>query len=166
VYGNRFSSAAHAKYEFQVGDAVEGVGHGVEDPRLETADIYKASKLRFSRGVPESISAPPWHGVPPPLPVYRVRGHRRLAATTYDAKCQSCIWGCAMPVEIIIDNWNPDRRRYRTKTFCYGPLSCPVYKRDPLERSLAATGWPTKNRTGLIRMKPPTALPTSKRSLR
>ena len=33
-----------------------------------------------------------------------------------------------MPVEIIIDNWNPDRRRYRTETFCYGPLSCPVYK--------------------------------------
>jgi len=33
-----------------------------------------------------------------------------------------------MPVEIIIDQWNPSRRRYRTETFCYGPLSCPLYQ--------------------------------------
>jgi hypothetical protein len=82
------SSAAHAKYQFQVGDSVGGVGQRVADPRLEVADVYKASKLRTSRGGPESVSAAPWHGVPPPLPVYRARGHRRLAATTYDAKCQ------------------------------------------------------------------------------
>ena len=30
--------------------------------------------------------------------------------------------------EIIIDHWNPGRVRYRTETFCYGPLSCPLYK--------------------------------------
>ena len=128
VFRVGIGSAAHAKYQFQVGDSVEGVGHRVADQRLEIADLYKASQLRISRGGSESLSAAPWHGVPPPLAVYRDRGHRRLAATTYEAKCQSCIWGCAMPVEIIIDNWNPDRRRYRTETFCYGPLSCPVYK--------------------------------------
>ena len=33
-----------------------------------------------------------------------------------------------MSVEIIIDRWNPNRRRYRTETFCYGPRSCPFYK--------------------------------------
>ncbi len=32
-----------------------------------------------------------------------------------------------MPVEMIIDQWNPSRRRYRTETFCYGPLSCRLY---------------------------------------
>ncbi|HKF57290.1 MAG TPA: hypothetical protein VKJ45_17655 [Blastocatellia bacterium] len=121
-------SAAHAKYQFQVGDSVEGVGHRVADTRLEIADIYKASQLRVSRGGPVVVSCAPWHGVPPPLPVYRQRGHRRLAATTYDARCQSCLWGCVMPVEIILDQWNPGPRRYRTETFCYGPLSCSVYK--------------------------------------
>ena len=33
-----------------------------------------------------------------------------------------------MAVEKIIDQWNPSQRRYRTETFCYGPLSCPVYE--------------------------------------
>jgi len=133
-------SAAHAKYQFQEGDAVEGVGSRVADPRLDIADIYKAAKVRTTRDEPESISVAPWHGVPPPLPVYRERGHRRLAATTYDAKCQSCIWGCAMPVEIIIDNWNPDKRRYRTETFCYGPLSCPVYRAGPTRKVVGRHG--------------------------
>ena len=61
-------------------------------------------------------------------------GHRRLAVTTYDSKCNSCIWGCAMAVEMIIDQWNPDRRRYRTETFCYGPLSCSSYKPGPTRK--------------------------------
>ncbi len=29
-----------------------------------------------------------------------------------------------MAVEMIIDQWNPSKRRYRTETFCYGPRSC------------------------------------------
>jgi hypothetical protein len=41
------------------------------------------------------------------------------------------IWGCRMPVELIIDQWNPSRRRYRTETFCYGPRSCPLYQAGP-----------------------------------
>jgi hypothetical protein len=36
-----------------------------------------------------------------------------------------------MPVEMIIDHWNPSRRRYRTETFYYGPLSCPFYQPGP-----------------------------------
>ena len=36
-----------------------------------------------------------------------------------------------MAVEMIIDQWNPVRRRYRSETFCYGPLSCPLYKSGP-----------------------------------
>jgi hypothetical protein len=34
---------------------------------------------------------PPWRRVPPPLPVYRERGHRRLAVRTYEEKCATCI---------------------------------------------------------------------------
>ena len=57
-----------------------------------------------------------------------------LAVTTYDSKCNSCIWDCAMPVEMIIDQWNPNRRRYRTETFCYGPRSCSSYKPGPTRK--------------------------------
>ena len=39
-----------------------------------------------------------------------------------------------MPVEMIVDQWNPERRRYRTETFCYGPLSCPSYKFGPTRK--------------------------------
>ena len=38
------------------------------------------------------------------------------------------MWGCRMPVEMIIDQWKPEARRYREETFCYGPLSCPTYR--------------------------------------
>jgi hypothetical protein len=48
--------------------------------------------------------------VPPELEAYRERGHRRLAARAYEMKCSSCMWGATMPVEIIIDNWNPRGR--------------------------------------------------------
>jgi hypothetical protein len=127
-------AGAHAKYQFRIGDQLEGVGHPVLDPRLEIVDLYRVSKLRILRRGEDLTSEAPWHGVPPPLPVYRERGHRRLAAKTYDSNCQSCLWGCAMPVEIIVDHWNPEKRRYRTETFCYGPLSCPDYKSGPTRK--------------------------------
>jgi hypothetical protein len=49
-------------------------------------------------------------------------------------KCLACIWGCKMPVEMIIDQWNPSKRRYRTETFCYGPKSCHFYKAGPTRK--------------------------------
>lgn len=36
-----------------------------------------------------------------------------------------------MAVEIVVDHWNPERRKYRVETFCYGPLSCPEYRAGP-----------------------------------
>ena len=33
-----------------------------------------------------------------------------------------------MPVEMIIDHWNPSQKRYRFETFCYGPKSCFLYR--------------------------------------
>jgi hypothetical protein len=123
---------AHAKHQFQAGTTVSGDGLPVPDARQETAEFYKVSKLKV--GPPEAVdetTPPPWRGVPPPLEVYRERGHRRLATRTFNEKCCSCIWGCRMPVEMIIDQWNPSRRRYRTETFCYGPLSCRLHQAGP-----------------------------------
>ena len=63
-----------------------------------------------------------------PLEVYRQRGHRRLDPRTYNGKCSNSVWGCRMPVEIIVDQWNPTNIRYRFETFCYGPKSCSLYR--------------------------------------
>ena len=41
------------------------------------------------------------------------------------------------PVEMIIDQWNPSKRRYRTETFCYGPRSCPLYRSGPARKAPA-----------------------------
>ena len=32
-----------------------------------------------------------------------------------------------MAVELIVDHWDPRKKKYREETFCYGPLSCPRY---------------------------------------
>ncbi len=123
---------AHAKRQFRAGDIVSGEALPVADPRLETVAFYKASNLKVTvREVREETPPPPWRGVPPPLSVYRERGHRRLATRTYEEKCTTCLWGCHMAVEMIIDQWNPGKRRYRTETFCYGPRSCPLYRSGP-----------------------------------
>lgn len=125
--------SAQAKHHFRAGQNVTGDALPVADPRMETVEFYKVSNLRVTpcesqeRGIPP----PPWVGVPPALSAYRERGHRRLAARTYSAKCSNCMWGCHMAVEMIIDQWNPAKRRYRTETFCYGPKSCSFYQAGP-----------------------------------
>lgn len=113
-------NADHAKHQFKVNDAISEKCMPVTESDLEQVEYYKVSKLKLiSRGEQGSLSAS-WDLVPPELEVYRVRGHRRLANRTYDTKCSSCMWGCRMPVEIIVDNWNPrGRRKYRFETFCY-----------------------------------------------
>jgi len=125
---------AHAKHQFQVGDVVAGESEPVADEELETAQLYKTAKLRILERHVENIKPPPWAGVPPDLDTYRARGHRRLAAKTYEAKCLGCIWGSLMPVELIIDQWNPSNRKYRRETFCYGPKSCTLYRPGPTRK--------------------------------
>ena len=128
----------HAKHQFRAHDTVTGEALPVADPRLETVEFYKVSDLKIAKcGVEEEKPPPPWLGIPPPLRAYRERGHRRFEPRRYQQKCTGCMWGCQMAVEMIIDQWNPDRRRYRTETFCYGPLSCPLYRSGPLARFLA-----------------------------
>jgi len=124
--------AAYRKHQFQVGDEVCGESLPVADERKEPVEFYKTSKLRvLRRHEGGSESPPPWHGVADEPETYRHRGHRRLSARTYKSKCRSCVWGCRMPVTMIVDHWNPSKKRYRFETFCYGPKSCSVYKPGP-----------------------------------
>jgi len=133
-YAVAIGNAAQAKHDFRVGDVATGQSVPVPDQRVEDAAFYKTVRLSLlSRTQLPSNNPPPWHGPPPTLEVYRDRGHRRLAAVTYRTKCQSCIWGSRMPVEMIIDPWNPSYK-YRFETFCYGPISCPSYRPGPTRR--------------------------------
>ncbi|MBU2547619.1 MAG: hypothetical protein KKB20_04325 [Proteobacteria bacterium] len=127
--------AAHEKHQFRAGMEVSGLAVPVPDPRLETAGLYKTSGIKVLKGTENEPSAgPPFQGAPPDLETYRDRGHRRLDARTYDSKCLTCMWGCRMPVEMIIDHWNPSHKRYRFETFCYGPKSCSIYRAGPARK--------------------------------
>jgi hypothetical protein len=126
---------AQAKHGLRSGDRVTGFSEPVPDERLEVAEFYKTSRLRLlERGSSEPVEAPPWLGIVPDLETYRRRGHRRLAARSYDIKCRDCLWGCRMPVEMIIDHWNPSQKKYRFETFCYGPKSCSFYSSGPTRK--------------------------------
>ncbi len=121
--------AGQAKHQFRFGDIVSGQSLPVEDAQKEPVEFYKTSKLEIvERPTAIESNHPPSHRVPPDLETYRERGHRRLDARTHGSKCQSCIWGCRMPIEMIIDQWNPDKKRYPFETFCYGSKSCTLYK--------------------------------------
>ena len=122
---------AQAKHQFRVGDQVSGESVPVADPRREPVEFYRASKLTVLQRASQAPGMPPpWHGVPPDLETYRERGHRRLSARTYAARCTSCLWGCRMAVELTIDPWKRTTR-YRVETFCCGPKSCAYYRSGP-----------------------------------
>lgn len=132
---------AHEKHRFRVGDEIAGESVPVADPELESAGYYKTSALAVQSHRAEDASPspdPPYRDTAPSLAEYRVRGHRRLDPITYAAKCSTCVWGCRMPVEIVIDHWNrsrgPDNVRRRMETFCYGPDGCPSYRAGPVRR--------------------------------
>ncbi len=127
--------AAQEKHSFQAGEVISGECLPVRDPGLEPVDFYKVSKLKvIQRASSEKNDSPHWKGITLTLEEYRQRGHRRLAAKTYETKCMPCIWGCRMAVEIIIDHWKPENRSYRYETFCYGPKSCKFYKPGPTRK--------------------------------
>jgi hypothetical protein len=114
--------ATYTKHEIEMGNEVSGLCVPATDSRAEPAEYYKVSELEVTKDSPiEDLEPPPWYGVAPDLEIYRERGHRRLSAQTYKRKCNTCIWSCEMPVEIIVDQWNPGEKHHRRETFCYGP---------------------------------------------
>ena len=126
--------SAQEKHALKTGDYIQGMCAPVENPDMEAAGYYKVSGLVKAKESEPCMESPPWSGIPPAMETYRERGHRRLAARTYSERCISCIWGCLMPVELIIDHWNPSQVRHRKETFCYGPKSCAIYRAGPTRK--------------------------------
>jgi len=123
--------ATQEKHKFKYHDIIKGKCLSVKNPDLEPVEYYKVSGLETINTSSEQEEPPPWIDNPPTLEEYRERGHRRLSKRTYNSKCIPCIWGCCMAVEMIIDQWNPRNKQFRTETFCYGPKSCEFYKSGP-----------------------------------
>ena len=121
---------AHEKHQFRIGDQVTGLGVPVPDPREEWATHYKVSKLQVveRRCDEENVAANPDGGIAPPLPEYRAQSHRRLDKRTYSKSCEHCPFGLVMATEITLDHWNPDRKKWRFETHCYGPRDCPRHR--------------------------------------
>jgi len=133
----------YQKHLFRVGDRVEGRAVPVPNPKQEWATHYKVSGLRLlSRGpVEEETQAHPEGGIAPPLAEYRKRGHLRLDPRTYKASCQQCPFGLVMATEIILDHWNPSKKRWRFETHCYGPRDCPRYRAGRARRVPGRKPW-------------------------
>lgn len=135
LFSIAIGKGAQDKFKFEAGYNIQGYCEPVADPRNEVADYYKVSKLEIKKKEKLNFDQPPpWFGVPLELSTYRERGHRRLASLVYSNKCRFCIWGCKMPVEMIVDHWNPGVKKYRFETFCYGPKSCSNYKPGPTRK--------------------------------
>jgi hypothetical protein len=133
--------AAHTEHQFRAGDVLSGKAQPVTDKKTETAEFFKTSDLNvIQRAAGEVPSPPPWLGVPPDLAVYHERGHLRLDAGTYQNTCINCIWGCRMPVEMLVNPRDYSQKRYRFETFCYGPKCCSLYKAGPTREVVGCQG--------------------------
>jgi len=115
---------AQAKPQLQVGDAVSREAVPVAYPRREPVGFYRVSKLKVLMRVscadaPPSLARRASRPGDTPLP-----GPPPPGSTHLHFQVRSCLWGCRMPVTMIIDQWEPSQKRYRYETFCYGPKSC------------------------------------------
>ncbi len=141
VFGIGIGKATQETNQFHSGITAVGDALPVSDSRTESVDYYKVSNLRIVQTHDAvALEGPPWQGIPPSLETYRTRGHRRLSSRTFQSKCITCIWGCNMPVVIIIDQWNPSKKKYRLETFCYGPKSCRYYNAGPTRKVSGRSG--------------------------
>ena len=137
--------AAHSKHQFRIGDLVSGKAQPVPIPHEEWANLYKASGLKVERRGPAEQDRPadPVVGIAPSLEAYRTNGHRRLDPHTCQVQCQRCPWGLTMATEIIIDHWNPSKKRWRMETHCYGPTGTArdIALEHPGRFRAASPGW-------------------------
>jgi len=121
---------AHEKFQFRIGDIIDGKTVSAEFPNLEWAEFYKVSALKIQKRGPESENRPadPEGGTAPPLKDYKHHGHLRLDKKTCHSKCLRCPFGLTMATAIIVDHWELSEKKWRFETHCYGPRDCPIYK--------------------------------------
>ena len=150
------SEKQQEKYGFRVGDLVRGTGWTPLYPETTFADFYRAGALKvlarreedprptvvrvdgpLSPGgspVPRVFSSdypgPPWVMAVPPVEVYGWRGARMLSLASWQEGCLPCVWASMAEVGIHCD-FDHGGVANRFETFCYGPLSCPLYDRGP-----------------------------------
>jgi len=124
---------AHEEKKFRIGDRLTCFAVPVEEPEKEWAQFYRVSGLTIESRGSESENCPayPDGGIAPSLETYRANGHRRLHKATCETSCFRCPWGLTMPTEIILDHWNPSKKKWRYETHCYGPRGCDRYKSGP-----------------------------------
>lgn len=128
---------AHETNQFRAGDRVSGGAVAVTDSKTEWAGFYKVSglKLEFRAQSTEAELVPgPNGGIAPALDKYRSHGHFRLHRETCETKCSRCPFGLTMATQIILDQWNPTKVKWRFETHCYGPHDCRNYKAGPAYR--------------------------------
>ncbi len=152
------SEKQQEKHGFRVGDTVRGTGWTPLYPETTFADFYRAGALKVlgrrmwddpaptrvlyddefpsSGGVsiPRVFSSeypgPPWTMAAPPVDVYGWRGARMLSLASWKAGCLPCVWASMAEVAVEYD-FDRGTVKNRFESFCYGPLSCPRYKRGP-----------------------------------
>ena len=150
-------------YTMRVGLPCEDLGWGL--PNAQTVGWF-AKVAVIERASGEVPSPPPWLGVPPDLAVYRERGHRRLDARTYEAQCLVCIWGCRMPVEMIVDQWNPSQKRLPLRDLLLRPQVLSLYRPAQSGRFPAVAGCVGRRKTGWTNKPRPTVVKTNEPTLR
>jgi len=133
--GNSFSVAIsekqQMKYEFSIGDVIQGSAWTKLYPEREFADYYRAGALKILKKSEKVMDTQcPWTGSVPEMAVYEERGARMLSKSLWKGTCFRCYYATMSNVEI---QWDFDRdiKKYRFESFCYGPKSCKYYKPGP-----------------------------------
>ena len=152
------SEKQYQKLRFSVGDLVKGTGWTKKYPELEYADYYRAGGFKIlkrtevlsqpSEGKKYDLSlsdnetvemvGPPFIGELLSMDAYSWRGARMLSKSCWSGKCFRCIFATMSNVTIEYDFGVS--QKYRFESFCYGPKSCPYYKKG------AKRGVPYKGR--------------------
>lgn len=125
------SNAQYNKYQFRIGDVFKGTAWPCIKARHDIADYYRAGKFKVLARAEKTADSlgPPFMGVLPGIEVFQRRGARMLNAKRWRKQCFCCIWANKSAVEIEYKFGKV--KRYRQETFCYGPLSCPLYDMGP-----------------------------------
>ena len=150
------SEKQQEKLCFRIGDRAKGTAWTPLYPNAEFADLYRAGALKAVKRsgadapemavitdvepcydgtpIPRVFSSdypgPPWAVTVPPLDVYFWRGARMLAKPCWKGKCFRCVWAAMANVTIQYD-FDRNLVRNRFEPFCYGPLTCKIYKMGP-----------------------------------